>query len=194
MRLIADIAAWVAVLVLLAFSVWRTYIADEEPQQSQAAIEATYSTVYVTVARAGGMVANPEDDELSPAYARMFTEDEAEMLLRVAMAEASGESVEGKAMVMLVVLNRVEYDKFPNTIAEVIFEEGQFTVTKAGGRYYTIEPDEGCYEALEMVMNGWDESQGALYFESCDGSSWQSENLEFLFQLGGHRFYSNNRI
>lgn len=111
------------------------------------------------------------------------------MLMKIAMAEAEGESVEGKALVMLVVLNRVWSDEFPDTIEEVIFQPRQFSVTEPGGRYYTTEPDEGCREALALVSAGWDGSQGALYFESCENDSWHSRNLEYLFQEGNHRFY-----
>ena len=112
-----------------------------------------------------------------------------EILLKVAMAEAEGESTEGKALVILVVLNRVWSDDFPDSIEDVVFQESQFSVTLDGGRYYTTTPNEDCYEALELVKHGWDESQGALFFESCDGGSWHSENLEFLYQVGNHRFY-----
>ncbi len=111
------------------------------------------------------------------------------MLLKIAMAEAEGESVEGKALVMLVVLNRVWDDAFPNTIGEVIFQKNQFSPVANGGRYWTTEPNEGCYEALKMVRHGWDESQGALYFESCEGDNWHSRNLEYLFREGNHKFY-----
>lgn len=39
-------------------------------------------------------------------------------------------------------------------------------------------------------MDGWDESWGALYFESADNEQgWHSRSLEFLFQYGGHKFY-----
>lgn len=120
---------------------------------------------------------------------RDWDAEESYMLMKIAMAEAEGESVEGKALVMLVVLNRVWSDGFPNTIEEVIFEPGQFAPVRAGGRYYTTEPDSECREALELVMKGWDESHGALYFESCENSSWHSENLEFLFRVGNHKFY-----
>lgn len=120
---------------------------------------------------------------------RDWDAEESYMLMKIAMAEAEGESVEGKALVMLVVLNRVWSDGFPDTIEEVIFQPGQFSPVREGGRYYTTEPDDECREALELVMKGWDESHGALYFESCDNSSWHSENLEFLFQVGNHRFY-----
>lgn len=120
---------------------------------------------------------------------RDWDSDDSEMLMKIAMAEAEGESVEGKALVMLVVLNRIWNENFPNTIEEVIFQPKQFSPVKEGGRYYTTEPDEDCYKALLMVMYGWDESYGALYFESCDSSSWHSENLDFLYQVGNHKFY-----
>lgn len=115
--------------------------------------------------------------------------EESQMLMKIAMAEAEGETVEGKALVMLVVLNRVWDSGFPNTIEEAIFQPKQFSPVREGGRYYTTEPNEECYEALELVQNGWDESGGALYFESCENSSWHSENLEFLYQVGNHKFY-----
>lgn len=114
------------------------------------------------------------------------------MLLRIAMAEAEGESVEGKALVMLVVLNRTENEGFPDTVADVIFQPGQFSPVE-NGRYYDVTPDEGCQEALAMIESGWDESEGALYFESCEGESWQSRNLELLYKVGGHRFYGEVR-
>lgn len=120
---------------------------------------------------------------------RDFDAADSEMLLKIAMAEAEGESVEGKALVMMVVLNRVWSESFPDTVQEVIFQPRQFSVMVDGGRYWTTEPDAGCYEALELVMQGWDESEGALYFESCEGSSWHSDNLEYLFQVGNHKFY-----
>lgn len=116
------------------------------------------------------------------------------MLMKIAMAEAESESVEGKALVMLVVLNRVWNDGFPGTVEEVIFQPEQFSPVMEGGRYYTTEPNEECYEALELVMSGWDESQGALYFESEGKSDWHRKNLEFLFQYGNHYFYTDKEL
>lgn len=130
-----------------------------------------------------------ETESESLIASRDWDAEESYMLMKIAMAEAEGESVEGKALVMLVVLNRVWSDGFPDTIEEVIFQPGQFSPVREGGRYFTTEPNDECHEALEMVMKGWDESHGALYFESCENSSWHSENLEFLFQVGNHKFY-----
>lgn len=111
------------------------------------------------------------------------------LLAKIAMAEAEGEDVEGKALVILVVLNRVWTDEFPDTIHDVIYQKSQFSPI-ANGRFDRVEPDKECYEALEMVMLGWDESNGALYFESeKSADNWHSRHLDYLFTHGGHRFY-----
>lgn len=127
-------------------------------------------------------------------YSMDWDADDCQMLMKIAMAEAEGESVEGKALVMLVVLNRVWSDDFPGTIREVIFQPKQFSSVTEGGRYYTTEPNEECYEALDLIMSGWDESQGTLYFESTDKSDWHRKNLKFLFQYGNHYFYTDKEL
>lgn len=115
--------------------------------------------------------------------------EESEMLARIAMAEAESEDTEGKALVILVVLNRVWNDGFPNTIEGVITEKGQFTAYE-NGRYDSTDPSEDCFDALDLVMSGWDESEGALYFESPSDSTWHSTHLEKLFTHGKHTFYT----
>lgn len=115
-------------------------------------------------------------------------------LLKIAMAEAESESTETKAQVMRTVLNRVWSDDFPDTIDEVIFDKGEFTPV-SNGRYSKVEPDDDCWHALYMVnIEGWDKSQGALYFETPpkDGSStWHSRTLYKLFESGNLTFYTD---
>lgn len=127
------------------------------------------------------------DDSLIKS--RDWDAEDSYLLAKIAMAEAEGEDVEGKALVILVVLNRVWTDEFPGTIHDVIYQKRQFSPI-ANGRFDRVEPDDECYEALEMVMSGWDESDGALYFESeKSADNWHSRHLEYLFTHGGHRFY-----
>lgn len=118
-----------------------------------------------------------------------WSADDSYLLAKLAMAEAESEDTEGKALVILVVLNRVWDDDFPDSIEDVIYQKGQFSPI-ANGRFDKVEPDEDCYKALEMVqIDKWDESNGATYFESKSDSTWHSEHLEFLFQHGNHYFY-----
>lgn len=126
---------------------------------------------------------------------RDWDADDSYRLAKLAMAEAEGEDTEGKALVVMVVLNRVWSDDFPGTIEEVIMEEHggvhQFSVTQKDGRWWKVEPDADCYKAVEKVMAGWDGSQGVLYFESRSDSEWHQKNLDFLFQHGSHFFYKD---
>ncbi len=119
----------------------------------------------------------------------LLTEEEKTMLLKIGMAERGNtECTECIALVMRTVLNRVESGRFGSSIRSVLFAQDQFTPV-ADGSYYAAEPNERCYEALEMVIYGWDESQGALFYEWCEGESWHSKNLHLLLQHCDTRFY-----
>lgn len=115
--------------------------------------------------------------------------EESYLLCKIAMAEAENQDTEGKALVMLVVLNRVQVDEFPNSIEEVIYQPRQFSPVLEG-TFEGSEPDKDCWDALEMIMSGWDASQGALYFESKSDSTWHEDNLKFLFKHQDHYFYT----
>lgn len=136
---------------------------------------------------------NPEEHKGMSGSMDWNSED-AYLLAKIAMAEAEGEGIEGKALVILVVLNRVWSDEFPNSISEVIFQKGQFSPID-NGRYDRVEPDQECYEALDLIqLEKWDKSQGALYFESESASDWHRNNLKFLFQYGKHYFYADKEL
>ena len=115
--------------------------------------------------------------------------DELYLLAKIAMAEAEGEPTEGKAMVIMVVLNRTFSPKFPDTIEEVIFQDGQFSPIKSG-RWNEVEPDADCWAALDWIYAGWDESEGALYFEAeWNENTWHKDNLQFIKKVGKQNFY-----
>ena len=122
----------------------------------------------------------PEQSE-SIVYSRNWDTEERYLLAKIAMAEAENQDIEGKALVICVVLNRVWSDSFPDNIHDVIYQPRQFSPV-SNGRFDVVEPDEECWKALDMVMvDGWDGSQGALYFESKSDSAWHRDNLKFLF-------------
>lgn len=143
-------------------------------------------------------IENNETEELlvqSPlVVSKDWSDEDAYLLAKIAMAEAEGEDITGKALVICVILNRLNSDKYPDTIHDVIFQNNgkvyQFSPVIPGGRWYSVEPNDECYKAVEMVQAGWDESNGALFFTSQkEASTWHSRNLEFLFQYGCHKFY-----
>ena len=130
------------------------------------------------------------------SYSKDWDYEDSYLLAKIAMAEAEGENIQTKTLVILTVLNRVHSDEFPDTIYDVIFQYNpesdvyQFSPVMPGGRWWTTEPNEDCWEAVKVVMEAqYDYSGGALFFESCDRDSWHSKNLTFLYQSGKMRFY-----
>ena len=118
-----------------------------------------------------------------------FTEEEEELLLKIGMAERGDTYCPTCiALVMRTVLNRVDSPKFPSTVKGVIYAENQFTPV-AEGTFEDTVPNDVCRMALKSIQEGWDESQGALYYEWCEGPSWHSQNLNLLLQHCDTRFY-----
>ena len=129
---------------------------ESEETTSEQTVSAETEDTTATLQSAGSSLSGSMDWDAEDAY----------MLAKIAMAEAESEDTEGKALVMLVVLNRVWSDEFPDTIAGVIFQDGQFSPI-SNGRYDEVKPDADCYRALQLIqIDGWDESRGATYFES----------------------------
>lgn len=117
-----------------------------------------------------------------------YSASDAYLLAKIAYAEAGGEDIEGQALVIRVVLNRVWSDEFPDTIPDVIFEPYQFAGVRSDA-WDVIDLPDTAWKALELVESGWDESQGATYFCAGGESEWHQEHLTELFRYGGHVFY-----
>lgn len=126
-----------------------------------------------------------------------ITQKEYEDLLRIVEAEAGGEDLKGKMLVANVIINRVEDERFPDTVSEVIFqeEEGrkQFSPI-ADGRFYHVKISEETVEAVNLVLAGEDNSRGALYFAARKAADpnlmeWFDDHLTRLFAHGGHEFF-----
>ncbi len=93
------------------------------------------------------------------------------MLAALIQCEAGGESYEGKLAVGSVVMNRVSSSHFPNTVAGVIYQAGQFSPV-ASGRFASVlasGADASCTQAAGEVLGGRI-TIGCLYFRSNNGS------------------------
>lgn len=175
-------------ITALAIAAWVSYLnSAPEINISMQYIETETDVVIEETEHASEQV-DLADDAADEPY-KAFEKEDAYLLAKLAMAEAEGEDTEGKALVMLVVLNRVDTYGFPDTIREVIYQQGQFTpVCKED--FDKVEPDEDCWKALEMIeTDRWNESMGATYFENAGEDAWHRKHLQFLFQHGKHYFY-----
>lgn len=83
-----------------------------------------------------------------------ISKEERRLLEQLAEAEAAGESLVGKIAVINVVLNRVKSEDFPNTITEVIMQEGQFTPV-ANGSINNTPSEESILAVKKAVDEGY---------------------------------------
>ena len=134
---------------------------------------------------------------LERQYVYELTAEELDILHRIVEAEAGGEDEDGKLLVANVVLNRVNSDKFPDTVKEVVLQRSE-RVTQfspvASGRIWRVEVSDETKSAVERALKGEDISEGALFFAARrranqDKMRWFDTSLTYLFKHGGHEFF-----
>lgn len=84
------------------------------------------------------------------------------VLARVISAEAKGEPYVGQVAVGAVIINRVESGRFPTTLSGVIYQPGAFESVSNG--QINTAPSQASINAARDALNGWDPSNGALFF------------------------------
>ncbi len=109
------------------------------------------------------------------------------LLAKCIYAEARGEPYIGQVAIGAVVLNRVESSSFPNTIAGVIYQPYAFTAVSDG--QINLEPDDTAYKAARDAMNGWDPTNGCLYYynPATATSAW-IWSRPVMLSIGNHNF------
>lgn len=110
------------------------------------------------------------------------------LLARLVYGEARGESYKGQVAVAAVVLNRVKSSSFPNSVSGVIYQSGAFSVVADG--QINLEPDETALKAAKDAMNGWDPTNGCLYYynPSKTTNRWMLSKPVVL-TIGSHVFF-----
>lgn len=112
-----------------------------------------------------------------------------QLLARAINGEARGEPYEGQVAVGAVILNRVKDSKFPNTIAGVIYQSGAFTAVADGQINVPIDPSSSVVKAAQDALNGWDPTDGAIYYfnPSTATNKW-IWSRPLIKTIGKHRF------
>ena len=98
------------------------------------------------------------------------------------MAEAEGESEEGKRLVIDTVLNRVDSEHFPDTISEVIYQKGQFT-SMHNGRVDRVDITEEVVRLVEEEVNNRTNYE-VVFFHADHYSKYGVP----MFSVGNHYF------
>ena len=94
---------------------------------------------------------------------------EYEILAAMVWCESGNQPYECKLAVAAVIMNRVRNSKFPNSVKEVVFATGQFPPATGGSLEKCLlnnKTTQECYDAALAAMNGEDNTDGCLYFNT----------------------------
>lgn len=109
------------------------------------------------------------------------------MLAHIIHGEARGEPFIGQVAVAAVIINRTRDDRFPKSIAGVIYQPGAFDAVSDG--QINLEPDSSSYKAASNALNGWDPTYGCIYYynpaTATSGWIW---SRPIILKIGKHNF------
>ena len=165
-------------------------ILKEEKAELSKEIEMVYSTVESEI---------QNHSELKNVLS--LSEEDVNLLAKLVKCEAGNDTFESKVAVCVVVLNRINDNRFrQNTVKDVIYAGGQFQPV-TDGYFEAAIPTDDCYFAVEYALSltyteindryGFDEYKGTdlLYFKSTSDVKQWGSNKEYAFTIGKTDFY-----
>lgn len=127
--------------------------------------------------------------EENVSYAASPGTSDIQLMARAINGEARGEPYEGQVAVGAVILNRVKSSQFPNSIAGVIYQSGAFTAVADGQINVPIEEGATVVKAARDALNGWDPTDGAIYyFNPATATNKWIWSRPLIKTIGKHRF------
>lgn len=119
-----------------------------------------------------------------PVEEEKVSKEDIELIALVTMAEAEGEPEEGQRLVIDTILNRVDSERFPDTIYDVIYQPNQFS-PMWNGRIDRCEVRE---ELCALVRDELESrtNYDVVFFNAHHYSKYGVQ----LFQVGNHYFSS----
>lgn len=144
-------------------------------------------TTKEKLVRASGEVTLPKGVKKATNTPSGFSNNEIRLIANAVHGEARGEPYVGQVAVAAVILNRLENAAFPDSVSGVIFEPRAFTAV-ADGQIW-LQPNETSRKAVLDAMNGWDPTDGAIYYFNPDTATspwiWTRPQIK---TIGNHIF------
>lgn len=145
----------------------------------------------ITVEVSNRVLATTDDESLTVERMEMSDEailaeekysDSLELLACAVQAESGNQPLEGKKLVVDVILNRVDSPDFPNDIDAVLNQSGQFGVVR-NGSINKVEPTDETWEAVLSEIESRTNSE-VIYFQAGSFSSYGHD----WKKIGDHYF------
>lgn len=117
-----------------------------------------------------------------------YSDEELILLFRVVEAEVGDlGGFDERCNVASVILNRIDSEKFANTLLEILTKK-QFS-TISNGRYKKVIVSDETIAACEFVFQFGDTTNGALFFESGNNNIHDAYATYMFKDAAGHKFY-----
>ncbi len=112
-----------------------------------------------------------------------YNAKDVDLIARVVQHESGNQPLAGKIGVANVILNRVKFPQFPNTVSEVLSQKNQFTgATNATPKLESII-------AAKLALDGANTVGSACWFNGVGRAFWASRHKSLIITIGGHSFY-----
>lgn len=127
-----------------------------------------------------------------------YTEEDLKLLACLVHSEAGTQSYEGKLAVANVVLNRMKSSKYPDTIAAVVYQAGQFSVARSGSlekqlnNYdnYSSKSQLMSIKAAKDALEGANNIGTRMYFHTYKAAAKKGyTSYENSVKIGDHLFW-----
>lgn len=135
-----------------------------------------------------------KEDESKVEEKQRYSDEDVDLLARLISSEAGGDTKSGKLAVGSVVMNRLEDGRYGDTLKDVIYADGQFSVVSNG----TIEnePNEESIDVAKQILKNGARGvpSDVFYFwmpEAVESSNWTKKMHETSLygRIGEHYFY-----
>lgn len=95
-----------------------------------------------------------------------YTHEEYVLLAKLIYRETGNQGWDCMVACGSVVMNRLHSNKYPNTIKGVIFQSGQYSVTRNRTRFYNTVPSEDAYMVAELILNEGSQIPSNVLYQS----------------------------
>lgn len=155
---------------------------EEQPQEVEAAELGTIEDA--TPADEPEQPTTIDLNNTTPNKRYSLTDEERAIVEAVVAAESASESFEGQVLVAQCILNSAEArDMRPD---EIVLEKNQYATPRYDLSYMVVDAVSAVFDDGYTVT---DEPIRFFYAPKYCNSAWHENNLTFVLEVGGHRFF-----
>ena len=180
MRGVLSLSASVVIVGITMMTVADVQPDQEEIQQVEIVQEAAVKPQEIKAPEARVMARTHD--------VHVYTQEDASLIKRIALAEGETEGPDGMWLIMSVIVNRVNDPDFPDTVHDVIYQKNCFSSLRDGNFAKAAVTSDECEEAFARIEAG-DICPQVVAFEGIQ-SDVLSEWFMEAFTYRNHKFYT----